>query len=153
MGFSQRSPSKRAKSASDEQSTSPWPTAIAARCASGTWFARSPGARRKPARSSACLSVGSGTQTAGQASQSSDRLYGERKIRFQAGEDVAEHLLDHGGFDPSLGARPRRGAVQRLVEAPLAERILAGEFGAGDAIAIGVAADGTGLAFARAARG
>jgi ATP-dependent Clp protease ATP-binding subunit ClpC len=40
--------------------------------------------------------------------------------------------------------------VQRLVEAPLAERILAGEFTAGDAIAVDVA--GGALAFARAAR-
>jgi phenylalanyl-tRNA synthetase beta subunit len=38
-----------------------------------------------------------------------------------------EHLLANGGFDPALGARPMRGAVQRLVEGPIAERVLAGE--------------------------
>ncbi|HEX9399650.1 MAG TPA: hypothetical protein VF912_06030, partial [Anaeromyxobacter sp.] len=37
---------------------------------------------------------------------------------------------------PALGARPMRSAVQRLVEAPIAERILAGEFGPGDEIAV-----------------
>ncbi|WP_176063899.1 AAA family ATPase [Anaeromyxobacter diazotrophicus] len=72
--------------------------------------------------------------------QSSDRLHGERKIRFHAGEDVAEHLLDHGGYDPALGARPMRGAVQRLVEAPLADAILAGRIGPGEVVEVHAAA-------------
>jgi ATP-dependent Clp protease ATP-binding subunit ClpC len=80
--------------------------------------------------------------------QSSDRLAAERRIRFRAGEGVVEHLLGRGGWDPSLGARPVRGAVQRLVEGPLAERILAGEFGAGDEVE--VALEGEGLRFRRA---
>jgi len=74
--------------------------------------------------------------------QSSERLAAERHIRFQAGGEVIDHLLDHGGYDPLLGARPVRGAVQRLVEGPLAERILAGEFAAGDEVAVEVAGDG-----------
>jgi ATP-dependent Clp protease ATP-binding subunit ClpC len=52
------------------------------------------------------------------------------------------HLLDHGGWDPALGARPMRGAVQRLVEAPLAERILAGEFGPGDTVQVDAGSGG-----------
>jgi ATP-dependent Clp protease ATP-binding subunit ClpC len=79
--------------------------------------------------------------------QSSARLFAERKIRFIAGGEVAEHLLDNGGYDPALGARPMRGAVQRLVEAPLAERILAGEYAPGDVIRVSASA---GLHFARA---
>jgi ATP-dependent Clp protease ATP-binding subunit ClpC len=78
---------------------------------------------------------------------SSRRLEAERRIRFTATDAAVEFLLDHGGHDPALGARPMRGAVQRLVEAPLAERILEGAFGAGDLVRIDVAADG--LAFAR----
>jgi ATP-dependent Clp protease ATP-binding subunit ClpC len=81
--------------------------------------------------------------------ESSRRLEGERRIRFDADERVVGWLLDHGGFEPSLGARPMRGAVQRLVEAPLAERILAGEFGPGDAIRLAV--DEGGLRFERTA--
>jgi ATP-dependent Clp protease ATP-binding subunit ClpC len=73
--------------------------------------------------------------------QSSERLAAERKIRFRAGPEVVEHLLVHGGFDPLLGARPARGAVQRLVEGPLAERILAGDFAAGDEVEVEVAGD------------
>ena len=78
--------------------------------------------------------------------ESSRRLFEERKIRFRAGDDVVARLVDEG-FDPALGARPMRGAIQRLVEAPLAERILRGEFGAGDVVL--VRADGPELRFAR----
>jgi ATP-dependent Clp protease ATP-binding subunit ClpC len=41
-----------------------------------------------------------------------------------------------GGYDPKLGARPMRQTVQRLVEGPLAERILSGEFGTGDRVRV-----------------
>jgi ATP-dependent Clp protease ATP-binding subunit ClpC len=71
--------------------------------------------------------------------ESSRRLEAERKIRFDATDAAVELLLDLGGFDPTLGARPMRGAVQRLVEAPLAERILAGELGPGDAVRVDAA--------------
>jgi len=81
--------------------------------------------------------------------ESAARLHGERRIRYLAAPEVAGFLLDHGGWDPQLGARPMRGAVQRLVEAPLAERILAGEFGAGDEVRVEVA--GGELRFSRAA--
>ena len=70
--------------------------------------------------------------------QSSDRLVADRRIRYFAGEDVVEHLLANGGFDPSLGARPMRGAVQRLVEGPIAERILGGELSPGDELEVAV---------------
>ncbi|HLT29427.1 MAG TPA: hypothetical protein VK013_05260, partial [Myxococcaceae bacterium] len=46
-----------------------------------------------------------------------------------------------GGFDPKLGARPMRRCVQQLVEGPLAERILAGDFGPGDVVQIAVSGD------------
>jgi ATP-dependent Clp protease ATP-binding subunit ClpC len=79
--------------------------------------------------------------------ESSARLEAERKIRFRAGDDVVDFLLDRGGWEPSLGARPMRGAVQRLLEGPLAERILAGEFGPGDEVV--VSTRGESLRFAR----
>ncbi len=43
-------------------------------------------------------------------------------------------LLALGGYDADLGARPMRRAIGRLVEAPLAAAILAGEFEKGDRI-------------------
>ena len=60
---------------------------------------------------------------------------------------MVAHLLAHGGFDPALGARPMRGAVQRLVEGPIAERILAGELVPGDEVEVAVEAGA--LAFRR----
>ncbi|TSC26048.1 AAA family ATPase [Corallococcus sp. Z5C101001] len=72
--------------------------------------------------------------------ESSKRLATERGIVYTAGTDVVGHLLKSGGFDPLLGARPMRQVVQRLVEGPLAERILSGEFGAGDRVRIAVQA-------------
>ncbi|MDP3501946.1 MAG: ATP-dependent Clp protease ATP-binding subunit [Myxococcales bacterium] len=68
--------------------------------------------------------------------ESSQRLSTEKGITYQASDDVIEHLLKSGGFDPSLGARPMRQTVQRLVEGPLAERILAGDFAQGDLVKV-----------------
>jgi ATP-dependent Clp protease ATP-binding subunit ClpC len=48
--------------------------------------------------------------------------------------DAAKELLVQEGFDPKFGARPLRRAVQRLVEDPLSEEILAGRFASGDTI-------------------
>ena len=44
---------------------------------------------------------------------------------------VLDALLDEGGFDAELGARPMRRAIGRLVEAPIAEMILKGEIDCG----------------------
>ena len=70
--------------------------------------------------------------------ESRKRLATEKSIEYVAGADVVELLMKSGGFDPKLGARPMRQVVQRLVEAPLAERILAGEFMPGDRVLVGV---------------
>ncbi|MFE8598005.1 AAA family ATPase [Archangium violaceum] len=70
--------------------------------------------------------------------ESSRRLATEKGIAYVAGAEVVELLMKSGGFDPKLGARPMRQVVQRLVEAPLAERILAGEFMAGDRVRVSV---------------
>ncbi|MGC3999670.1 MAG: ATP-dependent Clp protease ATP-binding subunit [Anaeromyxobacter sp.] len=70
--------------------------------------------------------------------ESSRRLERERKIGFTATPAAIELLLDQGGWDPALGARPMRGAVQRLVEAPLAEAILRGHLGPGAAVEVDV---------------
>ena len=48
--------------------------------------------------------------------------------------DEALGLLVEAGYDPVYGARPLKRAIQRLVENPLAEALLAGEFVGGDQI-------------------
>ncbi len=62
----------------------------------------------------------------------------DRGVRLDFGDDVIEHLLRSGGFEPSLGARPMRRAISRLVEAPLADAILRGEVHTGDAVCLDV---------------
>jgi len=71
--------------------------------------------------------------------QSSGRLFSEKHIRYQVDPQVIAHLIEHGGFDAALGARPMRQTVQRLIEAPLAEEILAGRFGRGDSVRVAIA--------------
>ena len=70
--------------------------------------------------------------------ESSRRLAEERGIAFAAGDDVVEALLDSEDMDPLLGARPVRQIVQRSIEAPLAEHILAGKVAAGSRIRVRV---------------
>ena len=53
--------------------------------------------------------------------------------------DKAKQLLVDEGYDPVSGARPLRRAIQRLIEDPLSEGILAGEFKTGQRIMVDVA--------------
>ena len=55
-----------------------------------------------------------------------------RGVKLDASAAAIEALLDAGGFDPEMGARPMRRAIGRLVEAPIAELILKGELRRGD---------------------
>ena len=70
----------------------------------------------------------------------------ERGIRLEL-DDSALALLGNVGFDPVYGARPLKRAIQQQLENPLAQKILAGEFGNGDTIR--VHAEGGSLAFAK----
>ena len=53
----------------------------------------------------------------------------------------AKLFLADKGYDPTLGARPLRRAIQRLVEDPLSERLLYKEFRAGEIIIVDVEDD------------
>ncbi|MEO5511927.1 MAG: ATP-dependent chaperone ClpB [Longimicrobiales bacterium] len=48
--------------------------------------------------------------------------------------EAAEDLIAEEGYDPVFGARPLKRSIQRLVQNPLAMRLLEGEFGEGDVI-------------------
>ena len=50
------------------------------------------------------------------------------------------HVADKG-YDPTMGARPLRRAIQRLIEDPLSERLLYKEFRAGEIVVVDVAPD------------
>ena len=55
-----------------------------------------------------------------------------------SGEQVTAGLLAEKGYDASLGARPLRRTIQRLVEDPLAEKLLYKEFRAGETVVVDV---------------
>ena len=55
--------------------------------------------------------------------------------------DEAKELLATKGYDPQLGARPLRRAIQQLLEDPLSERVLYQEFATGSTILIDVDSD------------
>jgi ATP-dependent Clp protease ATP-binding subunit ClpB len=59
----------------------------------------------------------------------------ERRLSLEL-TDAAKELLAEVGWDPTYGARPLKRALQRLVENPLALRLLEGEFAEGDAIRV-----------------
>jgi ATP-dependent Clp protease ATP-binding subunit ClpB len=49
---------------------------------------------------------------------------------------AAKEALGEAGWDPAYGARPLKRAIQRLLENPLALRLLEGDFAAGDTILV-----------------
>jgi ATP-dependent Clp protease ATP-binding subunit ClpB len=63
------------------------------------------------------------------------QLLADRHIALDITES-AEDAIAEEGFDPAFGARPLKRAIQRLVQNPLALRILEGEFEDGDSIRI-----------------
>ncbi len=74
-----------------------------------------------------------------------DRLK-EKEIRINTTDEAVE-LLAKLSYDPQYGARPVRRKIQDLIEDPIAEKILAGEFKKGDTIKIGRLKDKEELTF------
>jgi len=50
--------------------------------------------------------------------------------------DAAKEVLAEAGWDPTYGARPLKRAIQRLLENPLALRLLEGDFAEGDTVQV-----------------
>ena len=72
----------------------------------------------------------------------------ERDIGLEL-TDAALNLLGEAGYDPVYGARPLKRAIQRQLENPLAQEILAGRFGPDDVVQVD-AQDGS-LSFGKSA--
>jgi ATP-dependent Clp protease ATP-binding subunit ClpB len=75
-----------------------------------------------------------------------DRL-AERGLGLELTDTAKEHVAE-AGWDPTYGARPLKRALQRLIENPLALRLLEAEFAEGDTVRVDVR-DGE-LVFAKA---
>ena len=65
------------------------------------------------------------------------KLLEERKITLTL-DAAARDWLAAKGWDPAYGARPLKRVIQRNLQDPLAEMILAGEVRDGDRVAISV---------------
>jgi ATP-dependent Clp protease ATP-binding subunit ClpB len=63
------------------------------------------------------------------------RLLADRKISLEL-TDTAKELLFTEGYDPNFGARPLKRAIQKLVQDPLAMKILDGEVLHGDHVVV-----------------
>ncbi|UWR33969.1 ATP-dependent chaperone ClpB [Sulfitobacter sp. W027] len=68
------------------------------------------------------------------------RLAG-RKITLDL-DDAARKWLADEGYDPVFGARPLKRVIQRVVQDPLAEMLLAGDVKDGDTVTVRAGADG-----------
>ncbi len=62
-------------------------------------------------------------------------LLEEQKIDLET-TDEAKELLTKESYDPNFGARPLRRTIERLIENPISEKLLAGEFKEGDCVQI-----------------
>jgi ATP-dependent Clp protease ATP-binding subunit ClpB len=63
------------------------------------------------------------------------RLLADRKISIEL-TDAAKELLFAQGYDPNFGARPLKRAIQKLIQDPLALKILDGEILHGDHVIV-----------------
>jgi ATP-dependent Clp protease ATP-binding subunit ClpB len=70
------------------------------------------------------------------------RLLKDRKINLEVTASARDRIIEEG-FDPQYGARPMRRAIQRLVQDPLALKLLNGDFLAGDTVLVDAAPDPT----------
>ena len=66
----------------------------------------------------------------------------ERGVDLRVGDEVVNYLLAHGGYDLSLGARPMKRTMARLIEGPLAEKILSTEVLTGTRLSVEATEEG-----------
>jgi ATP-dependent Clp protease ATP-binding subunit ClpB len=65
----------------------------------------------------------------------------QRDLTLQI-DDAAKDLLGNLGYDPTYGARPLKRVIQKNLENPLAEQLLAGKFEPGDIVQVHAGANG-----------
>jgi ATP-dependent Clp protease ATP-binding subunit ClpB len=77
------------------------------------------------------------------------RRLADKRIDLELTE-AAKTLLAREGYDPTFGARPLKRAIQRLIQDPLALRLLQGEVAEGDTVTVDAVRDE--IVFRRTAR-
>ena len=71
----------------------------------------------------------------------------ENDICIQFDDDALQFITDVG-YDPVYGARPLKRTIQRHLENPLAQELLAGNYKAGDQILVCRQDEGLGFSLA-----
>ena len=66
-----------------------------------------------------------------------DKRLAEKKLSVRLSESAKELLVDQG-FDPVYGARPLKRAIQKMIQDPLALKLLEGDFSEGEHIEVDV---------------
>jgi ATP-dependent Clp protease ATP-binding subunit ClpC len=66
----------------------------------------------------------------------------ERELQIELSEDTKDFLVDKG-WDPAMGARPLRRAIQRYIEDPLADFVLRAELTPGATVVVDKAPEGS----------
>ena len=64
-----------------------------------------------------------------------EKLLADRKIALQL-DEAAKRWLGDAGYDPVYGARPLKRAIQRELQNPLSEMILAGKISDGQTVSV-----------------
>jgi len=77
-----------------------------------------------------------------------EKKIGAQGFHIELTEEARNFLVEKG-FDPNFGARPLQRSIQRLLEDPLAEDILAKKVGAGSLVYIDLDPDGEKLIFSK----
>jgi ATP-dependent Clp protease ATP-binding subunit ClpA len=78
------------------------------------------------------------------------KLLKDRKIKLEV-TAAAKDLIISEGYDPQYGARPMKRAIQRLVQDPLALKLINGDFLEGDIVMADAAPDANEMQFSKLA--
>jgi ATP-dependent Clp protease ATP-binding subunit ClpB len=78
------------------------------------------------------------------------KLLKERGIAVEVTPAAKERIISEG-YDPNYGARPMKRAIQRLVQDPLALKLIGGEFAEGDTLLVDAKEDAGELEFSKLA--
>jgi ATP-dependent Clp protease ATP-binding subunit ClpB len=73
--------------------------------------------------------------------QNVGKLLKDRKVKLQVTDAVKDRIINEG-YDPQYGARPMRRAIQRLIQDPLALKLIQSEFAEGDTILVDTKGEG-----------
>ena len=74
------------------------------------------------------------------------KMLKDRKLKLVVTAAAKDAIISEG-YDPQFGARPMRRAIQRLVQDPLAQKLLRGEFTEGETIEVDTQPGATELQF------